>query len=84
MPHFWSKQLLWIGFFFVGFISTVIIHRLPAMRRRVLRASRGVQRGFATTFYLSPLLISPLFRLPWLIATSSDSIPVLRRQQRTS
>lgn len=21
MSHFWSKQLLWIGFFFVGFIA---------------------------------------------------------------
>ncbi len=68
MPHFWSKQLLWIGFFFVGFISTVVIYRLPAVREKVLRAPKGVQRIFVITFYLLPPLILPLLpqpRLSW-------------------
>jgi len=70
MPHFWSKQLLWIGFFFTGFVFTVVIYRLPAVREKVLRVPKGVQRLFVLTFYLLPPLILPLLhqpRLPWSI-----------------
>jgi len=96
MPHFWSKPIFWVGFHFVGVILTVVIYRLPAVKEKILRTPKGVQRIFVTTSYLLPPLILPLLsqpRLPWpisarigapltlLIAASSRPIPVLRRQQ---
>ena len=71
MPHFWSKQLFWIGFFFTGFVFTVVIYRLPAVKEKILRTPKGVQRIFVMIFYLLPSLILPLLsqpRLPWPIS----------------
>ena len=71
MPHFWSKPIFWVGFHFVGVILTVAIYRLPAVRERVLRVPKGVQRIFVITFYLLPPLILPLLsqpRLSWPVS----------------
>ena len=71
MPYFWNKQLFWIGFFFTGFVFTVIIYLLPAVREKVLRVPKGMQRIFVMTFYLLPPLVLPLIsqpRLPWPVS----------------
>jgi len=63
-----NKPVFWVGFHFIGVILTVIMYRLPAVKEKVLRAPKGVQRLFALTFYLLPPLILPLLpqpRLSW-------------------
>jgi protein-S-isoprenylcysteine O-methyltransferase Ste14 len=71
MPCFWSKQLFWIGFFFTGFVFTAVIYRLHAVKEKILRTPKGVQRVFVMTFYLLPPLVLPLIsqpRLPWPVS----------------
>jgi protein-S-isoprenylcysteine O-methyltransferase Ste14 len=68
---FWNSPLFWVGLFFVGFTFTVIIYRRPTAKEKVSRAPRIVQRAFAWTFYLLPMLALPLLpqpRLSWPVA----------------
>ena len=68
---FWNSPLFWVAFFLVGFILTVIIYHLPAAQGKASRAPRIVQRAFAWTFYLLPMLALPLLpqpRLSWPVA----------------
>ena len=64
LDNSWNKPMFWIGFHLVGFTLTVVIYRLPAVKEKVLRAPKGVQRIFAMIFYLLPLLILPLLPQP--------------------
>ena len=87
MSQFWSKPLFWVGFHFVGLILTVVIYRLPALKKRALRTPKIVQRGFVIAFYLLPPLVLPLLhqsRLPWPIRTSSSSADSTGRESPPS
>lgn len=44
----------------------MLIYRLPVLKERALRTPKGVQQGFALTFYLLPPLILPLLSQPRL------------------
>jgi len=66
LSGFWKSLPFWVGFQLVGVILTVVIYRLPALKKRALRTPKIVQRGFVIAFYLLPPLVLPLLHQPRL------------------